>query len=293
MISITQEQQLTRWVTRKGGAVRVLAVTSGKGGVGKTNVTLNLAGRLSRKGYRVLVLDGDMGLGNVDVISGITPERTLADVFAGRCTVDETLHDGPAGIRIIPAGSGISELTHLGEAGQMELLSHISGISEAPDYLILDTGAGIGANVRFLAGCAQEILVVATPEPTSITDAYALIKVLSIEHGERRFRLLVNLAENDAEALDVYRRLSLASDRFLGVAVDFAGHVPADKAVRESVRRQSGITDASASPAASAFTTLAHTVEQWRPEFPLKGRVQFFFNRMSHPAEAAAVSAGG
>jgi flagellar biosynthesis protein FlhG len=278
MPALTQEQQLTRWVSRKGGSVRVLAVTSGKGGVGKTNVTVNLAVRLARKGHRVLVLDGDMGLGNVDVMVGLIPTRTLADVFAGSHALDEVIAPGPEGIGIIPAGSGVSGLTHLGDEGQLRLLAEVSGLSTPPDYLILDTGAGIGPNVRFLAGCAQEILVVTTPEPTAITDAYALMKVMATQCGERRFRLLVNLARTEDEALEVYRRLALAADRFLGVAVDLAGFIPLDEAVGRAVRDQTGIA---AAAAGDAFATLAETVEGWRSGFRQKGGTQFLFNRVA------------
>ncbi|MBI5137919.1 MAG: MinD/ParA family protein [Nitrospirae bacterium] len=292
MAPLTQAQQLTRWVTRKGGRIRVLAVTSGKGGVGKTNVTVNLADRLARMGYRILVLDGDMGLGNVDVMVGLSTTRTLADVFAGHCTLEEIIHEGPGGIQIIPGGSGIVSLTQLGEEGQLTLLSQIGALTQPPDYLILDTAAGIGDNVRFLAGCAQEILVVATPDPTSITDAYALMKVMSAHHGERRFRLLVNLAKNADEGLEVYRRLSLAADRFLGVAVDYAGFVPVDHAISRAVRSQTGISNAPASAAADAFTRLARTVDSWRPVTELKGGMQFFFNQVAD-AQTAALSAGG
>jgi flagellar biosynthesis protein FlhG len=277
MPTLTQEQQLARWVSRKGGHVRVLAITSGKGGVGKTNVTVNLAVHLARKGRKVLVLDGDMGLGNVDVMVGLMPTRSLADVFAGTHCLDEVVARGPAGIGIVPAGSGVHGLTHLGEEGQLRLLAEVSALSAPPDYLILDTGAGIGPNVRFLAGCAQEILVVTTPEPTAITDAYALMKVMATQCGERRFRLLVNLARDGGEAKDVYRRLALAADRFLGVAVDLAGYIPLDAGVGRAVREQTGVA---ADAAGLAYAALAETVEGWRSGFRVKGGTQFFFNRV-------------
>jgi len=267
-------------------------VTSGKGGVGKTNVTVNLADRLARLGYNTMVLDGDMGLGNVDVMVGLQANHTLADVIAGHCSLDDIILPGPNGVRIIPAGSGITGLTNLGEEGQLTLLSQVSALSEPPDYLLLDTAAGIGDNVRFLVGCAQEIVVVATPDPTAITDAYALMKVMASHHGERRFRLLVNQAKDSDEALEVYRRLSLAADRFLGVAVDYAGFVPLDRAVSRAIRNQSGASNAPASAAADAFTRLARTVEGWQPNETLKGGMQFFFNQMTD-GESALLRAGG
>jgi flagellar biosynthesis protein FlhG len=290
MPALTQAQQLTRWVSRKAPRVRVLAVTSGKGGVGKTNVVVNLAARLCGMGHRVLVLDGDLGLGNVDVMVGLSPTRSLADVFAGSHALEEVIVQGPNGVRVVPGGSGVSALTHLGEEGQLRLLSEVARLSDPPDFLLIDTGAGIGPNVRFLVGCAQEILVVVTPEPTSVTDAYALMKVMALHHGERRFRLLVNLARSAAEAAEVYRRLSLAVDRFLGVAVDLAGWVPEDAGVGAAVRAQRGVAG---SAAGDAYAALARTVAGWRTGFPPKGGVQFFVNRVAVPEAAPAASQGG
>jgi len=291
MTGLTQAQQLTRWVTRKGGSVRVLAITSGKGGVGKTSVTVNLAARLARRGHRTLVLDADLGLGNVDVMVGLTPTRSLAEVIAGQCPLERVIVPGPEGIQVIPAGSGLAHLTHLGEEGQLALLGHVAALDPPPDYLILDTGAGIGANVRFFSGCAQEILVVTTPDPTAITDAYALMKVMVHHHGERRFRLVVNRAADRPEALDVYRRLSLAADRFLGAAVDLAGFVPDDTAMSAAIRGQRGVS--TAPPLESAYNDLAGTVEGWRAGFEPRGRMQFFVNRTLTSPDTAPVGAGG
>jgi flagellar biosynthesis protein FlhG len=287
--TLTQAQQLTRWVRRKAPKVRVLAVTSGKGGVGKTNVVVNLGVRLCGMGHRVLVLDGDLGLGNVDVMVGLSPTRSLADVLAGGHALEDVVVPGPNGIRLIPGGSGVAALTQLGEEGQLRLLSEVARLADPPDFLLIDTGAGIGPNVRFLVGCAQEILVVVTPEPTSVTDAYALMKVMALHHGERRFRLLVNLARSAAEAAEVYRRLALAADRFLGVAVDLAAWVPEDAGVGAAVRAQRGVAG---SAAGDAYQALARTVAGWRSGFPPKGGVQFFVNRVAGP-EAAAPSQGG
>jgi flagellar biosynthesis protein FlhG len=282
---LSQAQQLTRWVRRKGAAVRVLAVTSGKGGVGKTHVVVNLAAHLGAMGHRVLVLDGDLGLGNVDVMVGLCPTRSLADVLDGTHALEDVVVQGPDGVRLVPGGSGVSALTVLGEEGQLRLLAEVARLASPPDFLIVDTGAGIGPNVRFLAGCAQEILVVVTPEPTSVTDAYALMKVMALHHGERRFRLLVNLARSKSEAADVYRRLALAADRFLGAAVDLAGWVPVDAGVGAAVRAQRGVAT---SAAGDAYRALAQTVTGWKGGFPPKGGVQFFVNPVAGPEPAAA-----
>ena len=230
---------------------RVIAVTSGKGGVGKTNVTANLALALARRGRRVLVLDADLGLGNVDVLRG---DRRLADILV----------EGPGGIRILPACSGLQELTALREDQRLALRDELDEAAGEADVLLIDTGAGISANVLFFAGLAGDILVVASPEPTAMADAYALMKVLSRREVGRRFRLLVNLAASPREGLEVHRRLGLVADRFLDIAIEYVGAVPADDHVRLAVARQKAVVDLfPKAPASVAFDRLAAAVAGW------------------------------
>ena len=165
---------------RHAAPVRVIATTSGKGGVGKTNISSNLAVLAAKSGKRVLIVDADLGLANVEIIYGITPKYHLGDLLDGKVTMEEVLATGPGGIRVLPAGSGVSSLTQLDDAQKLRLMTGLDAVEDAFDVVIIDTGAGIGENVRFFVGGAQEALLVVTPEPTSLTDAYASVKVLSL-----------------------------------------------------------------------------------------------------------------
>src|SRR3972149_3890999 len=187
-----------------GTGTRVIAVSSGKGGVGKTNSVVNLAIAFSRLGKKVLLLDADLGLGNLDVLLGLAPRYNISHLLSGEKTIGEVLVEGPEGIMILPASSGVHELTNLGAEERIALASHLESLGEGFDILIIDTGAGISNNVLFFNSSAQEIVVVVTPEPTSITDAYALMKVMFQRHGERRFKLLVNTVKSTREAPGEY-----------------------------------------------------------------------------------------
>ena len=261
--------------------VRVVAVTSGKGGVGKTNVTANLAVALAHLGRRVMVLDADVGLGNLDVLLGLTPPYTLADVLSGRRRLREVVFPGPAGIRVLPAGSGFQNLTALSDHQIRELQSEMDELQEETDVLLIDTGAGIGRNVTSFATMAQDIIVVATPEPTSLTDAYALMKVLSTQYSERRFRLLVSMTRTPTDGGDVYRKLSLVAERFLHISIDFLGSSPYDPRLTEAVCQQRPLVELyPQSKAAQAFLGLAHDLAEWPlPESP-KGGLQFFWGSL-------------
>ena len=261
--------------------VRVVAVTSGKGGVGKTNVTANLAVALAHLGRRVMVLDADVGLGNLDVLLGLTPPYTLADVLSGRRRLREVVFPGPGGIRVLPAGSGFQNLTALSDHQIRELQSEMDELQEETDVLLIDTGAGIGRNVTSFATMAQDIIVVATPEPTSLTDAYALMKVLSTQYSERRFRLLVSMTRTPTDGGDVYRKLSLVAERFLHISIDFLGSIPYDPRLTEAVCQQRPLVELyPQSKAAQAFLGLAHDLAEWPlPESP-KGGLQFFWGSL-------------
>ncbi len=259
---------------------RVIAVTSGKGGVGKTNVVANLAVSLSKVGKRVLILDADLSLGNLDVLLGLVPRHTLEDVLVGSHTLAEIMLQGPAGIHVLPASSGVPHLTSLTEAQQLMIQEQLADLSAEMDVLLIDTGAGISPNVTFFASSADETMVIISPEPTSLTDAYALIKVLARRYRERRFKVLVNKAKSPREASEVFGKLDVAVDRFLHVAIELVGAIPDDDYVHMAVMQQKAVSDMFPdAPATQAFKRLAQQVTQWpKPGIP-KGSVQLVWQR--------------
>jgi len=260
---------------------RVIAVTGGKGGVGKTTVVANLAVAVARRRRRVLILDADLGLANIDVVLGLNPSHTLQHVLRGERSLAEVAVEGPAGVRVVPAATGIEDLTRLGPQERLLLLEQVDALDGALDVLLIDTAAGISSNVLYLNSAAHEVLVVVTPEPTALTDAYALMKVLATRHGLRRFLLLVNMCSGEGEARRTHTQIARVAERFLGVGIEYAGYVPIDDAVQRSVREQRPVLlTAPRSPAARAFETLADCVlvRPWRAR--PTGGAQFFFRNL-------------
>jgi flagellar biosynthesis protein FlhG len=261
--------------------MQVIAVASGKGGVGKTNVVANLAIALQRRGKRVVVIDADLGLANLDTLLGLNPHATLRQVLRGECSIKDVLVDGPAGIRIVPASSGYEDLTQLSDGQRLTLLEQVDSLDGDFDVLLIDTGAGISNNVTFFATAAQETLVVVTPEPTALTDAYALIKVLATRYAEDSFAVLVNMTRSEFEARKTFTQLTRVTERFLQVSLRYAGHVPWDSEVPEAVRRQQAVIDmAPATPATRAIDGLAERICAAPAQARAKGGLQFFFRRL-------------
>lgn len=268
---------------RKG--IRVLAVTSGKGGVGKSNVAVNLALALAKAGKRVLVIDADLGVGNIDVLLGLSPEYNLNHVLSGEKKLEEIIIPGPAGIKIIPAGSGMQEYTSLGSQERLRLLSELDRLEEDFDLVIIDTEAGISENVTYFNVAAQEIVVIASPEPTSITDVYALIKLLATRYNERRFKVLVNMVKDSNDALEVYARLSNVTSRFLDISLDYLGCVEWDEKLVESVKRQRAVYEMYPEAKASiCFANVARRIIAHGGDNKQKGNIQFFFRQKYAPA---------
>ena len=240
---------------------RVIAVTSGKGGVGKTNIVTNLAIALSRQGIRVLVLDGDLGLANVDLLLGVAPQFDLQDVVLGGRKVQDIVLEGPDGIRVIPASSGVEELANLDEYRTEVLLRSLADLEHETDIILIDSPSGIGHHATSLVQGADQILVVTTPEPTSFSDAYAMIKILVKRPLKCTPALIVNQADSEEAALAVARRVKNVAKRFLNLEIDYWGYVLADESVPKSVLRQEPfLSTYPYSPASSCIYQLARRV---------------------------------
>jgi flagellar biosynthesis protein FlhG len=269
--------------TRPGGAlanaVRVICITSGKGGVGKTNVVANLAYAIARLGKRVLVLDADLNLANVDILLGLTPRFNLHHVLIGEKSLAEILVVGPGGMHILPASSGILELASLTESQKLYFMGEMEALGLQMDVLLIDTGAGINDNVVYFNLAAQERIVLLTPEPTSLTDAYALIKVLSSRHDIKKFRILINHCRDDKEALAVFRKLSIVADRFLNsLSLDFLGHIPYDEKLPKAVRAQRLVGELHpTAPSSRMFGKLAAQILAEAPEQSTDGNIKFIW----------------
>ncbi len=228
----------------KSSSLRVLAVSSGKGGVGKTNIVANLAYLLSKQNKKVLVVDADLGLNNIDILLGLYPKFHIGDVLSGEKTVQDIIIKGPADINLLPAGGGLQELTQLDGEKKILLMEELDRVSDGYDFLIFDTGAGISTNVTYFCSAAHEILLVATAEPTSLTDVYALIKTLYIKHSQKYFRMIINSVDSESEAQLIFRNLAAVTDRFLpNVSVEYFGYIVSDSNVTKAVRRQKAFSE--------------------------------------------------
>lgn len=260
---------------------RVIAVTSGKGGVGKTNFSSNLSLVMARTGQRVIAVDADLGLANLHVILGVTPRYHLEHVIRGERTLRDTLHEAPGGIQIIAGGSGITELANLDETRRDAFVAGLSELDALADIILLDTGAGLSRNVLAFLCAVEEIIVVTTPEPTAITDAYATIKVVSKENPSARLMLVVNMAQSEAEAEAVAGRLMQIAGQFLRVQLEFLGYIPHDPAVSRAVRIQKPFTvSAPDSAAAQAIARIAAQLGYRPRTASSSGGVRGFLSRM-------------
>lgn len=256
---------------------RVVAITSGKGGVGKTNIAANLTYLLTAEGKRTLLLDADAGLANVDVILGITPQYNLCHVLRGEKSIEDTVISGPGGMMILPAASGIQEMTDLSRGQKLTLIDTLDGFDKPLDFMVIDTGAGIAGNVIYFNMCADEIIVVVSPEPTSLTDAYALIKVLYQSQAVRRFMILVNMVRGKGEAKVVFQRLSKAVDRFLNLTVEYLGFIPFDENVHQSIKKQRLIVELfPTSKASRHIVGIAQKLLQEKTVASDNGTIKFF-----------------
>ncbi len=240
---------------------KILAVTSGKGGVGKTNVVANLALSLCELGKKVVVLDADFGLANIDVLLGLTPRFHLGHVLFGNKTLTEIMVQGPHGIRIIPASSGLQRLSELTSAQRSHLVESFAHLDSDTDYLIIDTAAGISRNVVHFLLSAHEVIVVSAPEPTAIVDAYAVIKIILAEEPSKLIHVLINSVQREAEAREVFTQINSVVNRFLNCNVTYLGHIERDSHVPQAVRSQVLVTHLYPNaPASRCFRNLARSL---------------------------------
>lgn len=249
--------------------MKTIAITSGKGGVGKSTITANLALALAQMGKKVMVLDADLGLGNIDVLFDLRPQYTLEHVVKGERTLREIVLEGPRGIAVIPAPSGVEEMVALDEGQRLLLLEEFRSVTEGVDVFLIDTAPGISSNVIFFNLAASQVIVVVSPDPCSLIDSYALMKVMALSHSKRHFGILVNSTRDEREAQRIYERLDTLASRFLGATLDYVGHIPADPKVGLSARQKRLFLEAYPdSKASRALLQIAQRVSEATLETP-------------------------
>ncbi len=261
--------------------VKVITVTGGKGGVGKTNICANLAVSLSMLGKRVMLLDADLGLANVDILFGMQPHYNLSDVVSGNRTLSEIVVDGPAGVQVVPGASGLGEMANLTPSHHAGIINAFSDYTENLDALLVDTAAGISDGVLRFAEAAHEVIVVVCDEPTSITDSYALIKVLSKDYGVNQFRIVTNMTRQGGTGSELFQKLLKITDRFLDITLEHSGSVPFDDRVWRAVQLQTPfVTAFPTSLAAASLKKLAHRADNWDIPRSARGNIEFFVERL-------------
>jgi len=261
--------------------VQVIAVSGGKGGVGKTNISVNLAVALAENGKQVTVLDADLGLANIDVVLGIHPKFDLSHVLRGEKALDEILVEGPMGIKLIPGASGIQHMAELSHAEHAGIIQAFSELGSDLDTLIVDTAAGISDTVISFTRASQEVLIVVCDEPASITDAYAIMKLLNKEYGRSRFRIVANMVQTPQEGRDLYNKMLAVTDRYLDVTLSYFGAVPFDENLKKAIKSQKPVVTAfPRSKSAQAFKNLARKIESWPAPQGANGQMQFFVERL-------------
>ena len=270
--------------------VKVVAVTGGKGGVGKTNISVNLGIALAELRRRVVLMDADLGLANIDVLLGLKSQYTLADVLDGSKSIRDVLVRGPAGVQIVPASSGVQQMASLSSQEHAALIYAFGELVDQLDVLIVDTAAGISDTVVSFVKASQEVLIVVCDEPSSITDAYALIKLLNVEHGMFRFRVVANMTRTTQEGINLFNKLNTTCEKFLDTSLQYMGHVPFDENVRKAVQKRTPLMEYSPrSKAANAIRVLAQKVDQWPVQSSAKGHLEFFFERLISPVNVSGL----
>ncbi|GLQ47394.1 site-determining protein [Dyella lipolytica] len=262
----------------KPRTTRTIAVAGGKGGVGKTTVAVNLAMAMAMAGRDVMLLDADMGVANIDVQLGLAPTRHVGHMLEGLCTLRDLIMPAQNGLKVIPGGSGVRRLAKMGNGEHAAVIRAFDELIQPPEFLVVDTAAGVADNVAMFAAAADDVLIVVCDELASLTDAYALIKILAHDFGVRRFHIVANMVRQASDAKKLYEKLARVCGRFLNVALDYMGMVPHDEWLRQAIRRQGAVVDLwPSSRAAIGFKQLAGAVDTWgEPAYPDLGRIAFF-----------------
>lgn len=260
---------------------KTISVTSGKGGVGKSTLVSNLALEFEQRGKRVLILDGDMGMANIDIMFGVRPAYSVESVLAGNRELSDIIIELSDSISLIPGGSGIYGLQKISTLQRRALMDQVNGLKKRYDVMLVDTASGIDDNVLYLNAASQEILIVLTPEPASLTDAYALIKVLNKKFSENKFSIIANMVVSESEGMQLFKRLSDVAQKFLNVSLDYKGSVPKDSDLRLATKTQQLITRKSPrSPSSIAIRQLSEKLSNYGDLMGVKGGLQFFWEQL-------------
>ncbi|HUQ53124.1 MAG TPA: MinD/ParA family protein [Gammaproteobacteria bacterium] len=262
-------------------SVKVVAITGGKGGVGKTLTAVNLGAALAQLGRSTMLLDADFGLANVDVLLGMKARLNLEHVMSGTCALEDVILTSTSGLRVVPATSGSVSMATLSRVQHAGLIGAFSQLLEPLDVLLVDTAAGLTDGVITFSEAAQRVVVLVCDEPASLTDAYGLIKVLSRRQPSCRFEVVANMVDSPVQGRELYEKLMRVCHRFLGITPAYFGYVPNDDYVRQAIRRQATVVEAfPSSPAARAFQRLARVVDEWDVPAQARGGVEFFMERL-------------
>ena len=276
-----QAERLRELVSGKERRARVIAIASGKGGVGKTNLAVNLAIALAERGKRVIVVDVDIGLANADVLFSVEARAHLGHVLSGEISPLDALTEAPGGVLLLPGATSMRHLSDLEKTERDYLIQSFRDLEAYGDFLLIDTGAGISRNVVQFSASADEVIIVTCPEPTAITDGYAMIKAISREKGFGRIRLVVNFARDALEASRVTQRIQMVSRRFLGIEVDCLGHIVSDEMVRTAVRRRRPfLLECPGCPAASCVRAIAERILGEEPAVRSRGFLKRFVSQI-------------
>ena len=269
---------------------RIFVIANQKGGVGKTSIAVNLAMTMAMSGRETMLLDADLGLANVDVLLGLQPMRHLGHLLDGHCGIADVVLEAPHGLKIVPATSGVHRMAELSTAEHAGLIRAFCSYADPVDTLIVDTAAGISESVTMFCAASREVLIVVCDEPASLTDAYALIKVLSREYGVRRFRMVANRVATVQQGRDLCEKLTRVADRFLEVGIEFAAAIPEDEFLQRAIRRQQAVVEAyPGSRSALAFKNLAQAADKWVNTTEIGGHLEFFTERRLRAGQPATV----